>query len=135
MARLHPALALAAALGLAAPPMAAQVNPPNPFAVERAERHADGWRPRHERHRRHDSWRLERRGDRVERHGDRMERQGRRWERHGERLERRGHEFRGRKWERKGERLQHRGERLEHRGERLERRGVRHQVWRRAGNI
>jgi hypothetical protein len=83
MIRLRPALALAAALCLAVALLAAQVSPPNPFAVERAERHADGWHPRHERHRRHDGRRLERRG---ERHGDRMEHRGRRWERHGERL-------------------------------------------------
>jgi hypothetical protein len=108
MTRLHPALALAAALCVAASPLAAQVSPSNPFAVERAERNADGWHPRHERHRWHDGWRLERRGERLERHGDRIERKGRRWERHGERLERRGHEYRGRRWERKGERLQHR---------------------------
>ena len=124
MTRLHPTLALAAALCLGGPPLAAQVSPPNPFAVERAERNADGWHPRMSAivgmtagassvgGAARASWR----SGRAE---------GRRWEHHGERLERRGYEHRGRKWERKGERLQHRGDRLEHRGERFERRGAR----------
>jgi hypothetical protein len=130
MTRLHPALVLAAALCLGAPRLAAQVSPPNPFAVERAERNADDWHSRHGRRHEHARWRLERRGERLERRGDRIEHQGWRWERHGKRLERRGHEYRGRMWQRKGERLQHRGDRLEHRGDRLERRGERPRAWR-----
>ena len=104
MTRLHPAFALAAALCLAGSPLAAQVSPPNPFAVERAERDADGWHPRHGRHHEHARWRLERRGERLERRGDRIEHQGRRWERYGEQLDRHGHEYRGLMWQREGER-------------------------------
>ncbi|HEV8304802.1 MAG TPA: hypothetical protein VGQ25_07585, partial [Gemmatimonadales bacterium] len=65
MIGLRPALALAAALCLAVAPLVAQVSPPNPFAVEpaeRATRHPDGWHP-YRRHHRHAGWRLERRGE------------------------------------------------------------------------
>jgi hypothetical protein len=129
MIRRYQSLALAAALCLASPLLAAQVSPLNPFAVEREgldrDHPGDGaWQPRHGHHHRHDR-RLAWWGERLERHGDRMERRGRSWERRGERLERRGYEYRGRLLQRKGDRLQHRGDRLEHRGWRLERRAKR----------
>lgn len=106
MLRRYPALALAALI-VAVPPLAAQVTPPNPFAVERADR-APAGHPREWRHHRPEKGRFERRR---------------------ERLEREGHEHRGRVRQRTGDRLQRGGGRMEHRRERPD--GHRHPVRRR----
>lgn len=92
-------VALAAALSLVGPSLAAQVSTPNPFAIERADPDVAARHPRPERGHRQERRRLEHRGERLERRGDRMERRGRRWEHRGERMERRA--------ERPGQRHRH----------------------------
>jgi hypothetical protein len=94
--RLWFALAAVAVLPLGA---AAQVSPPNPFAIEAPlpEHHRfdrPTWRHR----------RMERGGRHLEHRSSRWEGRGERWERHGVRLRHRGHVHggRARAWERQG---------------------------------